>query len=133
MAPEYLDLQLLRFGVVDEEGEGLLPHRLVGLVSGLEEEDDTEEFDAKLVLILLLCKTPRQEVCRFSGDFPSHLALERLVSHCELDERTGITGDFFPRLQKKKKGFRNKEEPGKQGVNNQVTLFSLFLKKYSLI
>lgn len=38
MTPKYLDLQLLRFGVVDEEGKGLLPHRFIGLVSGLEEE-----------------------------------------------------------------------------------------------
>lgn len=33
---QYLHLQLLGLGVVDEEDEGLLPHRLVGLVSDLE-------------------------------------------------------------------------------------------------
>lgn len=34
----YLDLQLLAAGVVDEEGERFLPHRLVGLVSPLQQD-----------------------------------------------------------------------------------------------
>lgn len=33
----------------------------------------------------------------------SHLALEGLVSHCELDQRTGFAGHFFTGLQKKRK------------------------------
>lgn len=37
----YLNLQLLGFGVVDEEGEGFLPHWFIGLIPGLE-KDTTE-------------------------------------------------------------------------------------------
>lgn len=33
----------------------------------------------------------------------SHLAIKRLVSHSELDKRTGIAGHFLTGLQKKKK------------------------------
>ena len=36
--PPYLDLQLLAAGVMDQEGERLLPHRLIGLISGLKDE-----------------------------------------------------------------------------------------------
>lgn len=35
---QYLNLQLLAFRVVDEEGEGFLPHRFIGLIFGLEED-----------------------------------------------------------------------------------------------
>lgn len=39
----YLHLQLLGFGVVDEEGEGFLPHGFIGLISDLEEDTNKEE------------------------------------------------------------------------------------------
>lgn len=39
----YLHLQLLGFGVVDEEGEGFLPHGFISLISDLEEDTNKEE------------------------------------------------------------------------------------------
>lgn len=43
----YLHLQLLGFGVVDEEGEGFLPHRFIGLISDLEEDTNKEEWEGR--------------------------------------------------------------------------------------
>lgn len=39
----------------------------------------------------------------------AHLAREGLVSHCELDQWTGVTGHFFTRLQKKKKVLQSRQ------------------------
>lgn len=54
----YLHLQLLDFRIVDEEGEGLLPHWSISLVSGLEK--DTKERSqhrtkAQVSMMLILC------------------------------------------------------------------------------
>lgn len=46
--PSYLGLQLLGFGVVDEEGEGFLPHRFICLVSGLEEDTKVDSEGQKI-------------------------------------------------------------------------------------
>lgn len=39
----YLNLQLLDFGIVDEEGEGFLPQRFMSLILGLETDRKEEK------------------------------------------------------------------------------------------
>lgn len=39
----YLNLQLLDFGIVDEEGEGFLPQRFMSLILGLERDRKEEK------------------------------------------------------------------------------------------
>lgn len=39
----YLNLQLLDFGIVDEEGEGFLPQRFMSLIFGLETDRKEEK------------------------------------------------------------------------------------------
>lgn len=45
----YLNLQLLDFGIVDEEGEGFLPQRFMSLILGLEtERKRRRKYQAKM-------------------------------------------------------------------------------------